>query len=253
MGARNEGETLSADEAANLFDHMLDEVSCNGQRAAHVVDQFNFVDETPAYQGVHAVIRDDEVGDFLQRAAPLLRDKSRGYGVWAYRDYRQNVLFNARFRMGLEGWAAPAGRVRKLRGAGIRLGARALLRQYLPSPVTGLQRGVGFSSLRLVVCLDKVPAGTMLEARINAGPWHTLQPGESGGELQAEIAVDFGSVMADGLNLELRNAGGPLSIVSIALFHWIFRGGIRLEDGAPARHHGAIVAFNRALAQGKTD
>jgi hypothetical protein len=247
MGATNEGEKLDAGEAAHLFEYMLDEVSCGGDRANHVVDQFNFVDETPAYKGVHAEIVDEEVADFLQLAVPLLRAKSLGYGIWAHRDYRQNVLFNARFLMGLRGWEIPVGRVRALVGAGARLAGGAVLRQFLPSPVSGLQRSVGFSSLRLVLAARGSVRNAQLQVRINAAPWQDLEFGHSHCEALADIGVDFGSVMADGLILEIRNTGGTVDIESVALFHWTFRGGIRLEDGTPARHHQAVVDFNRAL------
>ena len=62
-----------------------------------------------------------------------------------------------------------------------------------------------------------------------------------------DITVDFDAIMADGLILDLRNTSGPLEVESLALFHWVFRGGIYREDGSPARHHEAVVDFNRTL------
>ena len=247
MGAKNKGEKLEADQAARLLEHMLDEVSRHGEHPAHVVDQFNFIDETPAYKGVHAEIEDVEISDFLQLAVPMLRQKSRGYGVWAHRDYRQNVLFNARFLMGLTGWEIPAGRVRARGGVGARMAGGAVLRQFLPSPVSGLQRSVGFSSLRLVLAVRGAVHRARLQVRINAGYWQVVQFGDTHGEGLADIGVDFGSVMADGLILEIRNTGSSVDVESLALFHWVYRGGIRREDGTPARHHQAVVDFNRAL------
>ena len=142
------------------------------------MDQFNFVDEAPKFKGVHAEIREGQVEEFLQLAAPLLRDKSCGYGVWAYRDYQQNILFNARFLMGMTGWQAPRGRARVMRSGGVRLGAGAILRQFLPPVVSGLQRGVGFEKLRLVAAMGRVVADSILEVRINTGPWICLGRGQ---------------------------------------------------------------------------
>lgn len=248
MGAKNEGEKLSSAEAAHLLEYMLNEVSSDGRLTGHVVDQFNFVDEAPKFKGVHAEIDESQVADFLQASVPLLREKSSGYGVWAYRDYRQNVLYNARFLMGLRGWEVPRGRVRTLQGGGISLGPDSILRQYLAPAVAGLQRGVGFEFLTLSLSLRKVPTLANLSARINAGSWCQLQLDSGSREFVGNINVDFGSVMADGLILELRNDEMALPIEAVSLYHWIFRGGIRCDNGGPSRHHAAIRAFNASFA-----
>jgi len=103
-GARNEGEFLSAEEALRNFDYMLDRVSDNGKRINHVVEQFNFVDNTPNFVGHHAQIDEKELPEFLQGAAPLLMQKSSGYGLWSYRDYADSALYNGSFELGLRGW-----------------------------------------------------------------------------------------------------------------------------------------------------
>jgi hypothetical protein len=105
-GARNQGELLLADQALRHFDQMLNEVSDNGKNINHVVEQFNFADNTPGYAGRHAQIRADELPAFLQGAAALLREKSRGYGLWTYRDYVDSAIYNGSFELGLRGWDA---------------------------------------------------------------------------------------------------------------------------------------------------
>lgn len=252
MGASNEGEKLDAEQAAGLFEHMLNEISKDGGHPNHVVDQFNFVDETPEFKNTHAEIAEEEVAGFLQRAVPLLRGRSRGYGVWAYRDYRQNILYNARFVMGLRGWQAPRGGARRRRRGGIRLAAGAVLRQHIPPPLSGLQRRVVIDTLHLAVARRRPSTRAGLQVRINTGPWQAVSFDDAALESLLEIAVHFGSIMADGLILEIINTGDTLELESLALFHWVFRGGIRLEDGTPSRHHQAVVAFNRALATDQT-
>jgi len=247
MGAENKGETLGAGEAADLLSHMLDEVSYQGSQPGHVVDQFNFVDEAPKFKGIHAEIKEDEVPDFLQLAVPLLREMSRGYGVWAYRDYRQNILFNARFLMGMRGWQVIQGKARPRRRGGIRIGRGGVLRQFLPPTVSGLQRGVGFESLTLAVAMDGKASEAGLQARINAGPWVAPSAGAHARELLCEIPADFGAVMADGLLLELRNNGRRLDIDAMSLYHWVFRGGIRDYEGQESTYYAAVVAFNQSL------
>lgn len=102
-GANNQGELLSAQEALNHFEFMLDEVSDHGKNINHVVEQFNFVDNTPGFVG-HARIDDTELPAFLQGAAELLKEKSRGYGLWAYHDYADSAIYNGSFELGLRGW-----------------------------------------------------------------------------------------------------------------------------------------------------
>ena len=246
MGAENVGEQLDADEATNLLSHMLDEVSDQGRCFNHVIDQFNFVDSAPNYKGVHAEIAEQEVAPFLQLAAPLLRQMSRGYGVWAYRDYRQNILYNARFLMGLDGWQVLRGSCKPLRRGGVKLGKGSLLRQDLPPKVAGLSH-INFDSFSLQIDLHKVASTLNLEVRINASPWLEVPSNGEGKVLLLEYPVDRAMIMEDGLILEFRNNGSTLEIYTVWLYHYIFRGDIRLEDGKPSKYHQALVAFNSTL------
>ncbi len=103
-GANNQGELLSASEALRHFDYMLDEVSDHGKNTNHIVEQFNFADNTPGFVGRHAQIEKEELPAFLESSAQLLKQKSRGYGLWAYRDYVDSAIYNASFELGLHGW-----------------------------------------------------------------------------------------------------------------------------------------------------
>jgi len=105
-GARDQGELLTANEALRHFEQMLNEVSDNGKNINHVVEQFNFADNTPGYAGSHAQIQTDELPAFLKGAAELLKQKSRGYGLWTYRDYVDSAIYNSSFELGLRGWDA---------------------------------------------------------------------------------------------------------------------------------------------------
>jgi hypothetical protein len=104
FGARNEGELLTAGQALRNFEYMLNEVSDGGKNPNHVVEQFNFVDNTPEFVGINAEIDTAELPEFLQGAAALLNEKSRGYGLWAYQDYADSALYNSSFELGIHGW-----------------------------------------------------------------------------------------------------------------------------------------------------
>jgi len=103
-GANNQGELLAASVALQHFEHMLNEVSDHGKNVNHVVEQFNFADNTPGFVGRHAQIDKKELPEFLEGAAELLKQKSRGDSLWAYRDYVDSAIYNSSFELGLRGW-----------------------------------------------------------------------------------------------------------------------------------------------------
>ncbi len=102
-GAENKGELISAEQALKTLEYLLRTVSNDGKNINHILEQFNFYDNTIHYPN-NANIKPDEVDDFLLGAAPLLKKYSRGYGVWAYRDYHDNAILNGSFEMGTDGW-----------------------------------------------------------------------------------------------------------------------------------------------------
>lgn len=103
-GAQNQGEELTASQALQSLDYMLNAVSGNGTNINHVVEQFNFIDNTPGFARDHAKIKETELPAFLEGSAALFKEKSRGYGLWAYRDYVDSAIYNGSFEMGLRGW-----------------------------------------------------------------------------------------------------------------------------------------------------
>ncbi|MGJ8662567.1 MAG: hypothetical protein ACSHWU_02905 [Marinicella sp.] len=102
-GAANQGELLTAKQALINFDFFLKSVTDDGRSTNHVIEQFNFTDNTPYFPN-NANILPDEIDDFLLGAVTLLENYTAGVGVWTYRDYVDNALHNSSFEMGLEGW-----------------------------------------------------------------------------------------------------------------------------------------------------
>jgi len=125
-GHGHRGLNLTISQALSGLEQNLKLVSLDGL-AKVVVDQFNFFDSTPGFNG-HAVIFPKRLPFFLANAVPLMRRYTSGYGVWAYRAYRQNNIYNSFFQRGLESWQA-TGDVTVLpqRDAGVRLRGPATL------------------------------------------------------------------------------------------------------------------------------
>lgn len=247
MGAKNEGETLGADQAAGLLEQMLREVSRDGLYANHVVDQFNFIDMTAKYAGEHAIIGKDQIADFLDLAAPLLRRFSSGYGVWAYRDYRQNVLYNASFCMGMRGWALLDGSCEPIRGGGANFGTDSHLRQIRLPRVAGLPKAIHFDRLVLRVELDCPEKEACLKASINSPDSVNLDPDETGTVLTASIPVNFDEVFESGIVLDIYNLGRPLKVSDLSLYDYTYRGLLRHEDASPSIYLANVRAFNKLL------
>ena len=248
MGAENRGELLSSDRALELLAHSLHRMTRGGGHRDHIVDQFNFVDDAPKFHGIHARIEPDQVSQFLEGAVPLMRRESAGYGIWAYRDYRQNVLYNPRFRMGLDGWRLSRGGATPLKNGGLRLANNAVLRQTIPARVAGLQNAVPFDRFDFVARTARqgTSSGT-LEVRLNSGAWFSLVSGAEG-ELEVSIPVPRPVVLEDGIIIELRQSGAALSLDQLFLHHFVFRSGFRDEYNKPGNHHQQIVEFNKALS-----
>ena len=102
-GAQNNGEKLSVKQALHNFKYFLNYITNNGKSINHVIEQFNFTDNTPYFPN-NATMNDEDIPEFLINSIPLLKKYSTGYGVWAYHDYADNALYNSSFEFGLDGW-----------------------------------------------------------------------------------------------------------------------------------------------------
>lgn len=105
-GATNNGEMLSAPEALRGLEYYLDVLNGEGLSADIVLEQFNIVDNTLDFVGTNARIAPASLPDFLNAAAMIIAKRTSGYGLWTYRNYRENWLSNSAFQRGLHGWAA---------------------------------------------------------------------------------------------------------------------------------------------------
>jgi len=102
MGSRP-GVPLDAATAVTNLERVLVH-STGDAKSSVILGQFNFQDNTP-----HLVMRSiilEECNTFLEKSAAVLKKYTKGYGLWAYRNYRQSEIFNGSFLLGLEGWSS---------------------------------------------------------------------------------------------------------------------------------------------------
>ena len=103
MGFENKGEFVSAREALAHTKYILADIMKHNGEKPVFAEQFLFTDNVPTFSH-NARIWADEVGSYLQQLAPVLRETTCGYGIWTYRDYEKNMLYNGQFALAGRGW-----------------------------------------------------------------------------------------------------------------------------------------------------
>jgi hypothetical protein len=249
MGARNEGEKLTAEEAEVLLRYMLESTTPEGGGSGQILEQFNFVDNTQRYVGTHAQIAEDHIDAFLSAAAPLLKASTGGYGLWAPRDYRLNILYNTAFLDAGRGWSLQGGEW--LPGGGASLGHSSRLSQRIERKISWLPRIHPFTEIRLE--LDVKPRmswrreAVTMRARLNGGEWRTLAPTSIRNRFAAMLPADFEGIFKHGIDFEMENAGRPVSVLRLQLYDQTYAAGVRDVDGKPGAYLDGVRRFNRQL------
>jgi len=99
----NIGEKVSAEDALKNTERIIKKLSKHNKHKPIYIDQFLFSDNTPRFS-YNAQIIDDQIGLYLDKAADILSEHTRGYGIWTYRNYRNNMLYNPQFGLYDSGW-----------------------------------------------------------------------------------------------------------------------------------------------------
>lgn len=103
MGFANEGEKVSYEEAIEKTEYILSQLKLENNNKPVYVEQFIFADNTPAFSHNAQIIK-DQVGSYLENVGDILLENSEGYGIWTYRDYCENMIYNAQFALEMDGW-----------------------------------------------------------------------------------------------------------------------------------------------------
>lgn len=100
-----ETSTHSAEHAATQLQKVVNRFSINERRKPKLfLDQFNFYTKNPEFPWFSAISA-AEVERFISLSEPILSRNTSGYGVWGYRDWINDKLFNGTFELGLDGWS----------------------------------------------------------------------------------------------------------------------------------------------------
>ncbi len=103
MGMSLGNDHMTADQVLPQTAATLDWVrSHNGGKPLYI-DQLLFTDNTPGFEE-NSRLDEGEIPIYLTRLAPVLQGRTLGYGVWTYRDYGNNMIYNCQFALGDGGW-----------------------------------------------------------------------------------------------------------------------------------------------------
>ncbi|MBK1641313.1 hypothetical protein CKO12_05375 [Chromatium okenii] len=252
-GAENRGEQLTATRAHKLLTALLQETrELSGQRDIFI-DQLNVIDNTPGYEH-NAVINPAELNNFLTQAACSLKQHGViGYGYWTTQDYRESLLYNPAFSLGLDGWQLHSSN------------ANTALQQ-LPSGdfeltfTTGavLTQTISASAGRLPTKADSYPDHICIEVSGNRHGSVTVTAGNAAPATQLYFANDRDSLECDAivalpsaeqLTLSITaNDATALTLRGVWLFDHVQIGGLYDVTGQPSFLYQAFTQLNRTFA-----
>lgn len=104
MGQVNQGETIEAQEGVQALNSYLNQVTSQTLGKKLYIEQFLYMDTTPEFSH-NAQVLPEQVPSYILGMAPVLQTYSMGYGLWVYRNYGNNQLYNPQFALGLSGWS----------------------------------------------------------------------------------------------------------------------------------------------------
>lgn len=103
MGFENKGERVGFRDALHKTAHILSQYKQQNSGKPVYIDQFIFADNTPAFKN-NAQIKESELNDYLKNISDTLIKYSDGYGIWTYRNYCANMLYNSQFALEEKNW-----------------------------------------------------------------------------------------------------------------------------------------------------
>lgn len=102
MGQESNTEITAAQALSAMEANLARAGSFNNGKPFYL-EQLLFTDNTPQFD-YNAKLMANEMAGFITGMEPILKARTMGYGIWAYRNYGSNALFNSQFGLGEKGW-----------------------------------------------------------------------------------------------------------------------------------------------------
>ncbi len=237
MGFDNQGQKVTALEAIEHTDYILKTLAENNGGKPIYIDQFLFKDNTPQFS--HNVqIKDEEVGSYLEIVSEVLKKYTKGYAIWTYRDYRNNMIYNSQFALGDKGWQLKGNP--KISNDDV-LGSWSCileegdgLFQEIPS-VRNHQSSNEYTFLFDVVDTN----GSKIE--VSMGSETSLIDITKPGQYEVSFPVN------DSYNIKLNVLGGNLEIDNLCLYSFVQVGGLYDEWNKEMEYISSVRTLNKKL------
>lgn len=113
---RAAGQTVLVHEALRTMGEQLAQVKAHNGGKPIMIDQLLYMDETEAFQS-NARLLESHRGLFLMGLPDILRRYTNGYGIWTYRNYTNNPVYNSQFALGSRGWEVSGAAVQTRNGS----------------------------------------------------------------------------------------------------------------------------------------
>lgn len=240
FGQENEGVAVEAEDVAAKLEFMLKEVVEKrfGVKGS-LLNQFNFVDNTPGFLKTSNFIPDHKVVDFLHKVAPILQNLTSGYALWAYTNYRESYIFNGSFQRGLFGWQSNDSSKLNFNGKYVHMyGPVSMSTEFQLSDGRcdgeGSERHICFRSSsnscdKIMICLNSLCEYHLVSNDFSERCISITSAGEKRFELSFSI---------DSCNLRLGSISGWCHEQNL---------GVRNVDGSPGPYLGSIRWLNKKL------
>ena len=234
MGQGSKAE-MTARQALKQMPGVLSRLTSSSKGKPVYLDQLLFTDNTPGFED-NPRLAEDEKAQFLRSAAPVLEEYTMGYGIWTYRDYCNNKLYNSQFALGTKGWESSGVLVLEGENRRALLSAKASLSQKLDNR----QAGIGGEGVQ-VSCLAESQGVSDVTVTLGGVSKALTISGSR------EVKLDFGNVSLDCLTIE--NSGASLYVDDVKVYTWITEGEIYGFDGQPGSCLEALRQLNEELGR----
>lgn len=235
MGFENQYERVSAKDALEKFPIFMDRLHAYSGGKPVYIDQFLFTDNTVGFEH-NAQLLDDEKALYLEEMAPVLKTMTMGYGIWTYRDYGDNKLYNAQFGLGKNGWSftGQSSVVEKDGTSQAMLMDGARIYQNIGHRMTGTAGDNTTVRLKL-----KGEGDCKLTIRLG-NQSRTVEAGDS-----KTVEVNFDG--NDASDFSLQAAGGTAYVDDIQVFTIVTKGELYNMDGSEGSCIEALRSMNQKL------
>lgn len=198
------------------------------------VDQFNFVDTTPAFRRNTRLADEDAIAQFVHDGLDLLLRRTLGYAIWSLDAYEANLLVNSRFRDGLRGFCA-IGLV-EVRAGGVVLHAGSSIEQAVHAE---WNPGNASPEVPFTVRLHCRQGAVRVRFEPLAGedpPHERIVHAAAGGpeEWRWPWCVAF--------RLSIAAVGGPAQVAAVAIFNHVQEAALFDPRGRPLGRRAEVVA-----------